>query len=124
MQKLNIDLFSRPKDVLKKRNKTVREEWSTKPPRSSPLIQSVAQPVIASPSVRKPKLSKEGQFFMCSECPYSAEKWMTAFDHMQKKHQFRGKVDEILDKETCNQCGQTSLQVAQGKFYKSLCQNS
>ena len=64
---------------LKKRNKTVREEWSTKPPRISPLIQSVAQPVIASPSVRKTNLSKEGQFYMCSECPYSAEEWMTAF---------------------------------------------
>ena len=32
---------------------------------------------------------------------------MTAFDHIQKKHQFRGKAEEILDKETCNRCGLT-----------------
>ena len=75
---------------MKKRNKTVREEWSTEPPRSSPLIQSVAQPVLASPAVRKPKLSKEGQFYMCSECPYSAKKWMTAFDHMKKNINSKG----------------------------------
>ena len=27
-------------------------------------------------------------------------------------------MDEILDIETCKQCGQTSLRVAQGKFYE------
>ena len=58
---------------------------------------------------------------MCSECPYSGEKLMTALDHMKKKHQFKGTLEDILDKETYNQCGQTSLRVAQGKFYESLC---
>ena len=55
---------------------------------------------------------------MCSECPYSGEKLMTA---LKKKHQFKGTLEDILDKETYNQCGQTSLRVAQGKFYESLC---
>ena len=45
---------------------------------------------------------------------------MTAFDHMKKKHQFKETLEDILDKETCNLCGQTSLRVAQGKFYDSL----
>ena len=57
---------------------------------------------------------------MCSQCPFSTEKWMTAFDHIQKKHQFTGKAEEILDKETCNRCGLASLRVAQGKFHESL----
>ena len=57
---------------------------------------------------------------MCSECPYSGEKLMTALDHMKKKHQFKGTLEDILDKETYNQCGQTSLRVAQGKFYESF----
>ena len=50
---------------------------------------------------------------MCSECPYSGEKLMTALDHMKKKHQFKGTLEDILEKETYNQCGQTSLRVAQ-----------
>ena len=118
LQTLIIDSFSRPKEVLKKRNKKTREVWSTRPPRSQSLIQSVEQPAIDSPA--RPKLSKEGQLYMCSQCPFATEKWMTAFDHIQKKHQFRGKAEEILDKETCNRCGLTSLRVAQGKFHESL----
>ena len=106
--------FSRSKVVLKKSNKTAREVWSTTPPRSSPLLQSMVQQVIVSPIVARPKLSKRGQSYFCSECPFSAEKWMTALDHMKKKHQFRGTLEDIPDKETCNQCGQTSLRVAQG----------
>ena len=105
---------------MKNRNKKAREVWSTTPPRSSHLLQSMAQQEIASPIVARPKLSKRGQSFFCSECPYSTEKWMTAFDHMKKKHQFRGTLEDILDKETCNLCGQTSLRVAQGKFYDNL----
>ena len=57
---------------------------------------------------------------MCSECPYSGEKLMTALDHIKKKHQFKGTLEDILDKETYNQCGQTSLRVAQSKFYESV----
>ena len=45
---------------------------------------------------------------------------MTALDHMKKKHQFRGTLEDILDKETCNECGQTSLRVAQGTFHDNL----
>ena len=112
--------FSRSKDVLEKRNNKAREVWSTTPPRSSPLLQSTAQQTIASPIVARPKLSKRGQLYSCSECPYLGEKWMTALDHMKKEHQFKGTLEDILDKETCNQCGLTSLRVAQGKFYESL----
>ena len=99
---------------MKKSNKTAREVWSTTPPRSSHLLQSMAQQEIASPIVARPKLSKRGQPFFCSECPYVTEKGNTSFDHMKKKHQFRGTLEDIPDKETCNQCGQTSLRVAQG----------
>ena len=113
-------IFFRSKDVLKKRNNTAREVWSTSPLRSSPLLQSIAQQAITSPIVATPKLSKRGELYMCSECPYSGEKLMTALDHMKKKHQFKGTLEDILDKETYNQCGQTSLRVAQGKFYESL----
>ena len=115
-----VIFFSRSKDVLKKRINTAREVWSTSPLWSSPLLQSMAQQEITSPIVARPKLSKRGQSFFCSECPYATEKWMTGFDHMKKKHQFRGTLEDILDKETCNLWGQTSLRVAQGKFYDSL----
>ena len=105
---------------MKKRNNTAREVWSTTPPRSSSLQQSIAPQAIASPIVARQKLSKRGQLYICSECPYTGENWMTALDHMKKKHQFKGTPNDILDKETCNQCGLTSLRVAQGKFYESL----
>ena len=82
--------FSRSKDVLKKRINTAREVWSTSPLWSSPLLQSIAQQAITSPIVATPKLSKRGELYMCSECPYSGEKLMTALDHIKKKHQFKG----------------------------------
>ena len=55
---------------------------------------------------------------MCSECPYSAKKWMTAFDHMKKNINSEGEWMKFWTQKPVNNVDKQAYEQLKVSFMK------